>query len=230
MSNGSEGGQRRESLLAAAEKISHYSTSNVSDALDRLRIKGGLEGIIPLSDGLKICGLAFTVRWVTADQTERKPWPTYIDQTMAGDVLVIDNGGRMNCTVWGDLLTSRAKKAGVRGTVVNGVCRDVKQIRELGYAVFSRGRFMMTGKDRLQLDSVNKPVSISDVLVSPGDLILGDDNGVVCIPSGKVNQVIQALEEIGEREAGIAEALEKGVPLAEARRQFGYGELQRPND
>ncbi|MDE1858101.1 MAG: RraA family protein [Thaumarchaeota archaeon] len=216
--------------MAAADRINRFSTSNVSDALDRQRIRGGLEGILPISDGLKICGTAFTVRWVTAEQSERKPWPTYIDQAKPGDVVVIDNGGRMNCTVWGDLLTSRAQKAGVRGTVINGVCRDVKQIRELGYAVFSRGRFMMTGKDRLQLDSVNKPVSISDVLVSPGDLILADDNGVVCIPRAKVNEVLSALEEIGEREAGIAEALSRGVPLTEARKQFGYGELQRPKD
>lgn len=202
----------------------------MSDALDRLRIRGGLEGILPISDGLKVCGIAFTVRWVTTDQTERKPWPTYIDQAKAGDVMVIDNGGRMDCTVWGDLLTSRAQKAGVRGTVINGVCRDVKQIRELGYAVFSRGRFMMTGKDRLQLDSVNTPVSISDVLISPGDLVLADDNGVVCIPQTKVDGVLRALDEIGMREARIMEAINKGVPLTEAREQFGYGELQRPKD
>lgn len=223
-------GSTRADVLHIASQLKGYSTSNASDALDRLRIKGGLQGLLPIVDNVRICGPAFTVRWLPAEQEARKPWKTYIDHAMAGDVLVIDNGGRMNCTVWGDLLSRRAIEIGIQGTVLDGVCRDVKEIRSMNYPVFSRGRFMMTGKDRLQLDSFNAPVTVSDVLVSPGDFILADDNGVVCIPKRRAGEVLTALEEISDRESKIMDAVKQGKQLADAREQFGYGELQRPRE
>ncbi|MEM2024536.1 MAG: RraA family protein [Candidatus Caldarchaeum sp.] len=209
------------------EEFSKIPTSNVSDALDRFKIKGGLEGIVPIVDDVRIAGTAFTVRFIPASQVELKPWVTYVDKAQPGDVVVIDNGGRTYCTVWGGLLSARARDMGIRGTVIDGVCRDIDVIRALRYPVFSRGRFMMTGKDRVQLAGINEPVSIAGVLVKPGDIIVADDSGVVVVPQEKAEEILQAALDIYEKESKILEEVKRGVPLAEAREKYGYGELQR---
>lgn len=213
-----------------AREFASQSTCNISDALDRFRIKGGLEGILPIVDGAKMCGTAHTLRFIPADQTQKKPWPTYIDQVKKGDVIVIDNGGRTYCTIWGGLLTKKAIEMGIAGTVIYGCCRDVDVIREAKYPVFSKCRFVMTGKDRIQLEARNVPVTVADVVVSPNDIVVGDDSGVVCVPISKAQEVLDAVRDVESKEGGIAEAIKKGVPLTEARKTYGYGELQRPRD
>lgn len=217
-------------LKEIAREFAKISTPNISDALDRLRIKGGLLGITPVVEGVRMAGTAFTVRFIPASQTEYKPWKTYIDQAKEGDVIVIDNGGRDYCTVWGGLLTARARDLGIAGTVIDGVCRDVDVIRELRYPVFSRGRFMMTGKDRVQLAGLNEPINVAGLLVKPGDIIVGDDSGVVVVPQEKAEEVLKIAKEIHETEGKILEEVKRGIPLAEARAKHRYGELQRPRD
>jgi 4-hydroxy-4-methyl-2-oxoglutarate aldolase len=213
-----------------AQEFSHHSTTNVSDSCDRYRIKGGLEGILPIVEGVKMCGTAFTVRFLPAEQVQKKPWPTYIDHAKPGDVVVIDNGGRTYCTIWGGLLTLKAIETKIAGTVIYGCCRDVDVIRANRYPVFSKCRFVMTGKDRLQLDSMNQPVTIADVLVSPNDIIVGDDSGVVCVPIAKAAQILESANDVATKEGGIAQAVKEGSSLTDARKKFGYGELQRPKD
>lgn len=208
--------------------MSVYSTSNISDALDRFRIVGGLKDIHPVIEGLRMCGRAFTVRYIPINQVTGGHVTTYIDDVRPGDVVVIDNGGRTDCTCWGDLLTRKAVKVGAAGTVVYGACRDIDSIRESGYPVFSKGKFMMTGKDRVEVESVNKPVTIAGVRVSPGDLILGDSSGVVCIPLAEAAKILEAVVEIAEKEERIATAIDKGVSLTRARKDQGYEKLQRP--
>jgi len=219
-----------DDALNFASELGKYSTPSVSDALDRFRIKGGLEGILPIFEGAKMHGVAFTVRYLPADQVQKKPWRTYIDDVKRGDVIVVDNGGRTYCTTWGELLTMKAIELGVAGTVLYGCCRDVDVIRRMRYPVFSKGRFMMTGKDRVAVEAVNQPVTVADVLVSPGDIILGDDNGVLCVPLAKAQDVLESVKEITSKEGGIADSIKRGVSLTAAREQFGYGELQRPKD
>ncbi len=124
----------------------------------------------------------------------------------------------------------KAIELGVAGTVLYGCCRDVDVIRRMRYPVFSKGRFMMTGKDRVAVEAVNQPVTVADVLVSPGDIILGDDNGVLCVPLAKAQDVLESVKEITSKEGGIADSIKRGVSLTAAREQFGYGELQRPKD
>ena len=79
----------------------------------------------------------------------------FIDDVAAGDVVVIDNGGRTDCTVWGDIMTQYAGAHRFAATVIDGVCRDVNKALGDGYPLFSRGRFMRTGKDRVQVGAVN---------------------------------------------------------------------------
>jgi len=205
------------------------STANVSDALDRLKIRGGCEGITPIIEGTRTVGSAFTVRYVPVG-TVAKDVGDYVDLARPGDVIVIDNSGRMYCTVWGDLLTLVAVKKGIAGTVIDGVCRDIHRIKELRYPIFTRGRFIVTGKDRVQMDAANKPVSISNVQVKPGDLVVGDESGVVIVPQERAEEIFTIATEISEKERQIENEVESGSELREARRKHGYHMLQRPRD
>ena len=86
-----------------------------------------------------------------------------------GDVVVLDNAGRLDCTVWGDILTAVSHRRGIGGTVIHGVCRDVSRALELGYPIFSRGRYMRTGKDRVEVESMQAPISLGEVQVRQDD-------------------------------------------------------------
>lgn len=203
-----------------------FSTATLSDALDRIGRPGSLLGIAPLGDGRRLAGRAYTVRYVAAG-TPPGTVGDYLDDVPPGDVVVLDNGGRTDCTVWGDILTALAHDKGVVGTVIDGVCRDVRRALDVGYPMFSRGRFMRTGKDRVEVAAVAVPVTIGGVQVRPGDLLVGDDDGVVAIAADVEEQVLAIAAEIADREERILAAALGGASLAAARAEFGYHDLQR---
>lgn len=207
------------------ESLDKLSTTTVSDALDRLGILGQCLGIKPLDHGFRLCGRAFTMRMVPVS-VEGGTVGDYIDDVPPGSIVVIDNAGRADMTVWGDILTFVAVKRGIGGTVIDGMCRDVGRSLELRYPLFSRGWSMRTGKDRVQLDALNVTVSIGGARVSPGDLLLGDADGVVVVPKGKEGEVLAHAKAIEEAESRIREAVETGMRLDEARRKYKYFKLQ----
>ena len=203
-----------------------FSTSSISDALDKFGIAGGCHGITPVVSGVKMVGTAYTIRYVAIGAVKGSVGD-YIDDVLPGDVVVLDNGGRTDCTVWGDILTVTAMAKGISGTVIEGVCRYVPTILEEKYPIFSRGRFMMTGKDRVMVEATQAIVTIGRVQVKPGDILVGDDSGVVVVPQEMAEKVLEAVKEIEEAESFIVEAVRGGSTLREAREKFGYHTLQR---
>jgi 4-hydroxy-4-methyl-2-oxoglutarate aldolase len=206
--------------------LAAYSTATISDALDRLGRPGSMLGLAPLTNGARICGRAFTVRYVTGGH----PVGTvgdYLDDVEPGQVAVLDNQGRVDCTVWGDILTAMAHDRKVGGTVIDGVCRDVERALGNGYPIYSRGRFMRTGKDRVEVAEVGGAVSIGGVNVRAGQLIVGDADGALAVPLDLEDQVLEIAAGIHAREEKIVEAILSGVSLTEARRAQGYHTLQR---
>ncbi len=115
---------------AIIEGFKKFDTTSVSDALDRLGIVGGLHGIRPVIAETKFCGPAFTVHYVPCG-TIKGTVGDFLDDVAPGQVVVLDNGGRTYCTVWGDLMTINASMRGIAGTVIDGVCRDVPGIRQV---------------------------------------------------------------------------------------------------
>jgi len=211
---------------ARIEAFKGLSVAAVSDAMDRLGLHGTCLGVSPLAVGNRMAGRAFTLKYIPVGVVKGTVGD-YIDDVPPGDVVVLDNAGRLDCTVWGDILTSIAHKRGVAGTVINGVCRDVARSFELHYAIFSRGKFMRTGKDRVQVDGMNVPVSLGDVQVCQDDIVLGSDDGVVVVPKDKEDEVLSLAQSISKAEANLlAEAL-KGTRLDEVRKKYGYHQLQR---
>lgn len=208
------------------ERFSQLGTATVSDALDKLGLAGSLLGLGPLADGQSMIGRAFTVRYISAGDPPGTVGD-YIDDVQAGQVIVLDNAGRVDCTVWGDILTAVAHKREIAGTVIDGVCRDTRRALTSGYPIYSCGRFMRTGKDRVEVAEVQAAVTIGGVKVQPGDLILGDSDGAVAIPQDHEERVLAIAESIHEREERILAAALGGATIAHAREQFGYHHLQR---
>ncbi|KAF4546970.1 Aldolase/RraA-like protein 1 [Elsinoe fawcettii] len=202
-------------------------TAGVSDALDKLGITGQAYGIMPLSHyKTPIIGPAFTVRYVPADSPPGSVGD-FIDEVAPGDVVVIDNQGRTDCTVWGDIMTQYASLRNIAGTVIDGVCRDVDRALTDDYPLFTRGRWMRTGKDRVQVGAVNQPIGVGQVLVHPRDVIVADSNGVVVVPRKRAAEVARLAHTIEHAEAKIREMIVAGCTIAEAREKAGYHTLQR---
>ncbi|WP_079023212.1 RraA family protein [Streptomyces odonnellii] len=209
-----------------AHPLYGYSTATVSDALDRLGRDGCLSGIAPLFDGARIFGRAYTVSYVAAGHPAGTVGD-YLDDMRPGDVAVLDNGGRTDCTVWGDILTAMASDRGVAGTVIDGVCRDVRRALDVSYPLFTRGRYMRTGKDRVEVRDVQCPVSVGGVRIAPRQLVIADADGAVTVPPDVEDEVAEICHTIHEREARIVDDVLAGRSLAEARAAHGYHLLQR---
>jgi regulator of RNase E activity RraA len=107
------------------------------------------------------------------------------------------------------------------------VCRDVSSSLAHDYALFSRGRFMRTGKDRVRMAGVGEPLTISGVQIRPRALVCGDADGVVVVPAAEAERVIEAAERIEQIEAEIVAAVRAGSTLRAARTELGYHDLQR---
>ncbi len=207
------------------ERLKKLDVASVSDAMDKLGIPCGLLGIHAVVPGKHICGRAFTVHYVP-NGVVKGTVGDFLDDVQPGQVVVIDNGGRLYCTVWGDIMTFVATRKGIAGTVIDGVCRDIPGIKENDYPIFTKSTYMVTGKDRVTVDYVNKPVAISGVQVCPNDLILADDTGVVCIPDAVAEKVAEIAENIERTEQKIIAEVKAGSTLKDARAKLGYHHLQ----
>lgn len=205
--------------------LKEFGTCSVSDAMDRLGIPCGLFGIKPVVQNQCICGPAFTVHYVPCSQVKGTVGD-FLDDVQPGEVVVIDNAGREYCTVWGGLMSNAATDRNIEGTVIDGVCRDVRIIHERNYPIFTRGTYMVTGKDRVEVDAVNIPVAVSGIQIKPGDILLGDDTGVLSIPIERLEEVYKAAREIYEKEEAIQHELSRGKSLKEARASVAYHNLQ----
>lgn len=209
----------------AAAALARMDTTTVSDALDKLGIAGQCLGIKPLDPGFRLAGPAHTIRYVPCG-THGGTVGDYIDDLPDGTVVALDNQGRMDATVWGDILTIVATARKLGGTVIDGVCRDAPRSIELKYPIFARGSYMRTGKDRVAVDAMQVSISIGGVRVNPGDFLLGDWDGVVAIPKDRVEQVAEVATQIEQAEDRIRAAVERGERLDTARKAQGYHALQ----
>ncbi|WP_407728607.1 RraA family protein [Pseudomonas helleri] len=215
-----------QQLVALFEGL---DTPGVSDALDKLGLPGQCLGIAPLANYTQVVvGPAFTVQYVSASVPPGTVGD-FIDDVAPGDVVVIDNGGRTDCTVWGDIMTQYAGSRAIAATVIDGVCRDVSKALHDGYPVFSKGRFMRTGKDRVQVQSVNQPVSIGSARVCARDIVVADANGVVIVPRARAAEVAACARQIESVEAEIRQQIAQGKSLKDARAALGYHHLQSKN-
>ena len=210
-------------LLSAWDEL---DTASVADALDAEGLHGAVIGLQSFGVHDRVVGLAYTVRYLPGDSA-RGSVGDYIDDVDDCHVVVIDNGGRIDCTVWGGILSEVAVSRGVRATVIDGACRDVAHAQQAGYRLFARARHTRTGKDRCVLDGVGVTVRLGDVRVDSADIVIADADGVVVVPARHQNRVHERALKIQAAEATILESIRSGTTLAEARRAANYFGLQR---
>ncbi|MER5887811.1 isocitrate/isopropylmalate family dehydrogenase [Streptomyces sp. NPDC001941] len=207
------------------DRLARLDTASVSDALDSLGVGGVLAGVAARVPGTRAAGRAFTVSYQPVGDVAGQPFrnaANYLDDVPEGAFVVVDNGGSTACTNWGSLLTALARRRGVRGTALHGSARDVAEIRAAGYPLFSTGVTMVSGKNRVELAATGRDVVVGDVTVRPGDIVVGDDNGVLVVPADRAEEVADRAERVERTEASIAGAVAGGLRLDEARRRYGY--------
>ncbi len=195
------------------DKLARVSAANVSDALHRTGDIPGLRSLVP---GSKLVGPALTVRTYPGDWA--KPVEA-IDRAQPGDVIVIDAGG-VPPAIWGELATNSAVQRRVAGVVIYGGARDTGDIRELGFPLFCTLVTPTAGEPK-GFGEIGVPIRISGVRVSPGDWIIGDDDGVCVIPREKAVEYTNRAMDVLERENRLRKEIQAGSTLS----QVGY--LQR---
>jgi regulator of RNase E activity RraA len=141
-----------------------------------------------------------------------KPLEQVLRTMRDGDVVVIDIAGSDRAAAWGGLASRLAQRRGVRGTVLWGSCRDVDEIRAIGYPVWAVGTSPRRSRNEFTFGSINEPITIRGVGIAPGDFVVADDTGVVCIPAARVEDVLALAERIAEQEAALeADAIHDAV-------------------
>ena len=208
------------------ERAKKLDCAAISDALDRSGIAGQCYKIAACDPKFRMVGHAYTVLYRLANLGEDGNVGEYIDDVPPGSVIVIDNQGRDEMTTWGNILTEMAHQRKIAGTVIDGINRDVALCRELNYPIYSSGYWMRTGKGRIQLVGLQLSVKIGGVTVNPGDLICGDPDGVVVVPSAMQDQVLNYAEEITARENQVRKSIREGMRMDEARKRQKYHFLQ----
>ena len=208
------------------ERASKLDCATLSDAMDKLGLNGVCRDIKPRDHSFRMTGRAFTVLYGPIDSQSPGTVGDFLDDLSPGVVVVLDNGGREDATVWGDIMTQLAHVKGIAGTVIDGACRDIALCIELGYPIYSRSYSMRTGKDRVQVDGMQVPVNIGNARVRPGDLLVGNADGVVVIPQEREDEVLDVAETVETAENAIRSAVANGMSLRQARQKMGYHALQ----
>jgi 4-hydroxy-4-methyl-2-oxoglutarate aldolase len=209
---------------AAIDRLAKLDTCAVSDALDRLGLKGAVLGIHPLWPAPRIAGRCVTVKIepMGLERPKQHLCTPAIAAAAPGDVIVVDNGGRTDAAAWGGLLSLAAKLKEVAGVIVDGASRDIDESRELAFPVYGRAPVQVTARGRIMQQSFNERIQFAGVQVHPGDLVIADGSGVVFVPRAREEEVIAQAETLARREAAMAQAIRGGRSIVEVMESLGY--------
>jgi 3-hexulose-6-phosphate synthase/6-phospho-3-hexuloisomerase len=189
------------------EIFREVSTPNISDAMHR---KGAMRDILPINPGKKIVGKAVTVQTFEGDWAKSVE---AIDVAGPENVIVIYNGSRyISC--WGGLATQSCKMKGVAGVVIDGAVRDLDEIRELDYPIFASSITPNAGEPK-GMGEINAEITCGGRTVRPGDIIVGDESGVVVIPRERGYEIARRAKEVEKTESRLREEIKRGKTLSE---------------
>jgi len=211
----------REPIL---ERLAKLDTCAVSDGMDRLGLRGATFGVRPMWACPKIVGRAVTmkIKPLGLEKPKQHLGTAAIVAAQAGDIIVVDNGGRPDSSCWGGLLSLAAKTKGISGIVIDGACRDIDESRDLEFPVYARGALPMTARNRVMQESFNQEIQFAGVQVHPGDLVIADGSGVVVIPRSQEEEVVKEAEAVTATEARMADGIRQGMSVLEVLEKLGY--------
>ena len=205
------------------QRFTRLATPTLANALDDVAFEGVLVGLTQMVPGTRCVGRAVTVREITGRRGDFKSEDfkvgQVIDAARAGDVLVIDNSGQCVST-FGGLATLAAKLKGIAGLVADAGVRDREEMVEHNFPVFARHMTPLTGRSRLAIAAINEPVGCGGVRVRPGDVIVADGSGVVCIPAEHAAKVAELAESYSRDDEAAAAELRKGLTFGAAMAKF----------
>jgi len=228
-SNGSRSAGRRasEADLELFKNIeTNLYTAVIADALDEagLHDRAMGENIRPLSPDAKFAGWARTILCHDVHYKPANPYELEIealDSILPGEAVVVSTGESRRNAPWGELLSTAARARGARGAVVDGLVRDVRMIQQLGFDVFATGIKPVDSIGRGVVIDYNVPVLCGGIVVTPGDLVFADYDGVVVIPVSVVDQVIQLALSKVTKENHSRTALKNGAYLRDVYAKYG---------
>ena len=199
------------------ERLASLDTNTVSDALDFLGMPGATYGLRPLWDCPKIVGRASTIQ--LGPKADAKPTvhliSPVIDAIATDDRVLVLAGGVDGISCWGDILANAATAKRIRGSVIDGLSRDIDGSESIGYPVYGRGVTMISARNRvIQIDS-GKPVQMAGVTVHEDDYVIADRCGTVFVPAMCVEDVLDLGERIAKRQDGMVAAVRAGRAVAD---------------
>jgi regulator of RNase E activity RraA len=188
----------------------------VSDALDKLGLKGAVTGLHRYSTTRRIAGRVLTVKLDRAEgrSSTRHLCTAAIEAAAPGDIIVVEQRTGIDAASWGGNLALGAKMRSVAGVIVEGPARDIDDCSRLGFPVFAREHTTRTARGRIVEVATDEPVMVGDVVVSPGDYAIADGSGVVFVAQSDVGRVLETAQAIMEREEAMAQALREGHPIS----------------
>jgi regulator of RNase E activity RraA len=206
------------------EKIAALATRTLANALDDLgchdRVISGIGTVAP---GFRLAGPAVTVKEVSGpygrfDSGDFRVGEM-IDAAGPGDVLVVDSGASPYST-WGGMASYAAKLKGIAGLVVEGSVRDLEEIVAFAFPVFARQLTPTSGRMRLKVEAINVPVTLGGVEVAPGDIMVADGSGIVCLPGARAAEIVALAEVFARDDASALGDLKAGLTFSEAMAKY----------
>lgn len=203
------------------------SSALAADALDQLghRTQCLRPDIRPLTLNQRIVATAHPVRAVPASETApARPYAgllAALDAAPPGSAFVFATGRSDASGVWGELITTASRARGLSGALTDGLIRDVATVAESGFPVFSRGATPYDSKGRIDVVEHGRPVVVDGISVGPGDLIVGDADGVCVVPTALITQVLDMVRQKRQGENAFRAAVDAGMSVTEAFRTFG---------
>jgi regulator of RNase E activity RraA len=204
----------------------HFTSAVVCDALDAegLTNRSPRVALAPMTVDRVLVGRARTTLWADMAHPDPRPYELElkaVDSCRPDDVLVAAANGSPRSGVWGELLSTAARNAGCVGVVVDGMVRDVRQMREMGFVVYARGRCPLDSKDRQRVIDLDVPVEVGGVVIRPGDLIVADEDGVAVVPAAAEAAVVRRAWDKVHAENQVRDAIRGGTSATAAFDKFG---------
>jgi regulator of RNase E activity RraA len=197
---------------ATLTTLASLDTNTVSDALDFMGLPGATYGLRPLWNCPKIVGRASTIQ--LGPKTGTAPTVHLISPVIASvttdDRILVITGGTEGISCWGDILANAAKMKGIRGSVIDGMSRDIEGSESIDYPVYGRGLTMISARNRVVQIASGTPIIVAGVTVHEDDYVIADRCGTVFVPAAKIAEVLALAQRIASRQDGMVQAVRSG--------------------
>jgi regulator of RNase E activity RraA len=197
-------------------RLAKIDTCVLSDALDRLNLRGVAFGLQRLAGHKRVAGRVITVTLGPADgaTAPRHLCTAAVEQGGPGDVIVVEHHAHRQAAGWGGILSFAAKTKGIEGVIVDGMCRDIDEAIDYGFAVFGAGAVPATARGRVMEVACQAPIVVCGVRVCAGDWVLADSSGVVFVSAARIDEVLGAAEAMAAREQQMLQRVRSGEPVS----------------